>query len=57
MKKFIFLFLLINFQLTAYSQVIKGFVRDKNTDKAINYALAYFNGTSVGTQSNQNGYF
>jgi hypothetical protein len=57
MRKLILLFLFINFYLAAYNQVIKGTILDKNTKSVINFASVYFNGTFVGTNSDQNGYF
>jgi hypothetical protein len=57
MKKFIIFFILANLYLTAYNQIIRGTIRDQNTDIPINYAVIYFNGTFVGTQSDSKGYF
>lgn len=57
MKKFIILFLSANISLIAYDQVIKGTILDQKThDKIIN-ASVYFNGSFVGTYSDQNGDF
>jgi hypothetical protein len=53
----LFCFLFINFNLFAYSQVIKGTIKDKITDKAICFAAVYFDGTFVGTQSDTAGNF
>jgi CarboxypepD_reg-like domain len=57
MKKFIFLFLIINIHLDAFNQVIKGTVLDKDTKSPIYSAAVYINGTFVGTLSDQNGNF
>ena len=57
MKKLILFFLFINLQLAAYNQVIKGTISDKTTKSAIYSASVYFNGTFVGTLSDQNGNF
>jgi hypothetical protein len=57
MKKFILLFLLINLYLVAYNQVIKGTILDQQTHSKISFAYVYFNGTFVGTNSDQNGHF
>jgi hypothetical protein len=40
-----------------YCQVITGTVFQKNTNNPIQDALVYFNGTSVGTSTNQKGFF
>lgn len=45
------------FQFNIYCQVISGIVLDKNTGKAIENAVVYFNGTFLGTYSDQKGYF
>jgi hypothetical protein len=57
MRKFILIFLFLNFYLVAYNQVIKGTILDQKTLDKINFAYIYFNGTSVGTNSDQNGNF
>ena len=57
MRKFILLFILINLHIVSYSQVIKGKIIDRETDCTISFALIYFNGTFVGTQSDLNGDF
>jgi hypothetical protein len=57
MKKIVIFFILIHFYLTAHTQIIRGTIRDQNTDTPINYAVIYFNGTFVGTQSDSNGNF
>jgi hypothetical protein len=57
MKGIVIFFILVNFYLTAYSQIMSGIITDQNTDTPINYAVIYFNGTFVGTQSDSNGNF
>jgi hypothetical protein len=57
MKKFIVLFLFLNTYLVAYNQVIKGTILDQKTLEKISFAYIYFSGTSVGTNSDQNGNF
>ena len=57
MKKFILLFLLTNSYYLAYNQVIKGVIIDRQTKSAISFAAVYFNGTYVGTTSDENGNF
>lgn len=39
------------------TQIIKGTLHDKSDNQVISFASIYINGTSVGTNSNQNGYF
>jgi hypothetical protein len=56
--KKIFLFLLLaNFLKVGQSQVVKGTLHDKSDNQVISFASIYINGTSVGTNSDQNGYF
>jgi hypothetical protein len=43
--------------IVAYNQVIKGTVFDKKTNEKIGFATLYFNGTFVGTYSDENGHF
>jgi hypothetical protein len=57
MKRIIFVFLFVSYWLTAYSQVIKGTILDKNTKEKIVFAAVYFNGSFVGTPSDKNGNF
>jgi hypothetical protein len=57
MKKFIVFFILVYLYLPAYNQIIRGTIRDQNTEFPISYAVIYFKGTFVGTQSDSNGYF
>lgn len=57
MRKITLFFLLISFNITAYNQIIKGTVQDYITKSNINFAAVYFNGTFVGTHSDQNGSF
>jgi len=57
MKKFALSFLLILFYFVSYSQIIKGTVVDKNTNAKIYKASVYFNGTSTGTTTDEDGNF
>lgn len=57
MRKFILIFLFINFYVAAYNQVIKGTVLDIEKKGPIGFAYIYFSGTSSGTQSDQKGNF
>ena len=57
MKKVILLIIVIHFQIIAYNQVITGTVIDKKTNEKVCFANIYFNGTFVGTSSDENGNF
>ena len=57
MKRIVLFLLLINFFQVGYTQIIKGTILDKSNNLKINFASIYINGTSVGTNSDQNGYF
>src|SRR3989339_1386537 len=57
MKRIVFVFLLISYGLTAYNQVIKGTVLEKETKEKIVFAAVYFDGSFVGTPSDMNGNF
>jgi hypothetical protein len=57
MKRLIILFLIINFNITAYNQVINGTIKDSKTDSTICFATIYLNGTFIGTQSDKYGNF
>jgi len=57
MKRIIFVFLFVSYELTAYCQVIKGTILDKETKEKIVFAAVYFNGSFVGTPSDKNGNF
>jgi hypothetical protein len=57
-KRFLIVSLiLINSFSSVYNQVIKGTILDGSTKVPIDYALVYFNGTFVGTNTDKNGYF
>jgi hypothetical protein len=57
MKKLILFILLVNFFQAGQSQIVKGTLHDKADNQVISFASIYINGTSVGTNSNPNGYF
>jgi hypothetical protein len=57
MRKITLVFVLISFCTIAYSQIIKGTIQDQSTKSPIYFATVYFNGTFVGTYSDQNGNF
>lgn len=57
MRNLLLIILLSNLYISAYSQLIKGAIYDKNTNSPICFATIYFNGTFVGTSSDQNGNF
>jgi len=54
---FLILLILSNCHISAFSQVIKGTVLDKNTKDPVGYAYLYFSGTFSGTQTDPNGNF
>ncbi len=49
--------MLIYFFQNGHSQIIRGTVLDKSDNIKINFASVYINGTDIGTNSDQNGYF
>ncbi|HUX56198.1 MAG TPA: carboxypeptidase-like regulatory domain-containing protein [Bacteroidales bacterium] len=53
----LFLLILIVFNANAFNQIIKGTVLDKQSRAPIDFAVVYFNGTFVGTQTDKNGCF
>ena len=57
MKRLISVFLFLNLYLVAYNQIIKGTILDKNTRSPIAYATVYFNTTSVGSNTDEKGFF
>lgn len=57
MKKLILILLLANICLIAYNQIIRGTILDQKTHDKIFYASVYFNGSFVGTYSDENGDF
>ena len=57
MRKVVFLFLFISYNIVAFNQTIRGTVTDENTTDGIYFAAIYINGTFVGTHSDRNGYF
>lgn len=56
-RKIISIILFLNICSTGYTQIIKGTILDQNTHNRIIFAAVYFNGTLVGTRTDQNGYF
>jgi len=56
-KKLILVSILLACSLTSYNQIIKGYVFDKETKKPVTYATVFFNGTSVATYTDENGFF
>jgi hypothetical protein len=57
MKQLSFIIILICFCNSGNSQIVKGYVMDQDTQKKIIFATAYFNGTYMGTNTDQDGYF
>jgi hypothetical protein len=57
MKNLLLFFLVIYSCADCFSQVIKGRILEINTNKPVDLASVYFNGTFLGTKSDQNGYF
>jgi hypothetical protein len=57
MKKIVFILLFASINSTVFCQVINGTVFDNKTKEIIYSASIYFNGTSAGTLSDQNGKF
>jgi hypothetical protein len=57
MRKITLVFVLFSFCTIAYNQIIKGTILDQSTKSPIYFATVYFNGTFVGTFSDQNGNF
>ena len=57
MKRIVLFLLVVNFFQVGHTQIVKGTILDKSDNLKINFASIYINGTSVGTNSDQNGYF
>ncbi len=57
MKRLVVFVFFIFFSLSAYNQIIKGTVFNKKDKKPVHLASIYFNGTVVGTNSDENGRF
>ena len=57
MKRLVSVSLFLSICLVSYSQIIKGTILDKETKSPVNYATVYFNATSVGSYSDENGFF
>jgi hypothetical protein len=57
MKRIVLFLLVVNFFQVGHTQIVKGTILNKSDNLKINFASIYINGTSVGTNSDQNGYF
>jgi len=57
MKRITLFLVLINFFQVSHSQTVRGTILDNSDHTKINFSSIYINGTSVGTNSDQNGYF
>jgi hypothetical protein len=57
MKRIILLLLVVSFFQIGHTQIVKGTILDNSNNSRINFASIYINGTSVGINSDQNGYF
>lgn len=57
MKKLVSVLIFLNIYLVSYNQIIKGTVLDKETKSPIGYATVYFNATSVGSRTDDKGFF
>lgn len=57
MKKVISVILFLNIYLIAYNQIIKGTILDKETKIPIIAATVYFNATSIGSHTDEKGFF
>lgn len=56
-SKFLLFLIITCFNLNCFSQLIRGTVFDKSTSEVIPFTAIYFSGTTMGTTSNENGYF
>jgi len=57
MKLFFLCFLILNFSIISWAQQIRGLVLDKETNAPIDYASVFFDGTFVGTTTDEKGGF
>jgi hypothetical protein len=57
MRRLKFILLLVTICSQSYCQIIKGIIQDENTKNPVSYAAVYFNGSFVGTYSDNNGFF
>jgi hypothetical protein len=57
MRRITLFLVLISFVQVSQSQIVRGTILDNSDNTKINFASVYINGTSVGTNSDQNGYF
>jgi hypothetical protein len=55
--RFLLLVAIICCNSIGYSQVVRGTVLDQSTAKVVPFASIYFSGTTLGTTSDENGYF
>lgn len=56
-KKILLFLQILTFCQVGYNQIIKGTILDQSNNSKIAFATVYINGTSVGTYTDQNGYF
>ena len=56
-SKFLLFLIITCFNLNCFSQLIRGTVFDRSTSEVIPFTAIYFSGTTMGTTSNENGYF
>jgi CarboxypepD_reg-like domain len=57
MRRITLFLVLISFFQVGHGQIVRGTIRDNSDHTKINFASIYINGTSVGTNSDQDGYF
>ena len=57
MMRIILFSVLFFVSFVSFSQVVKGYVYDRNTGKPLDGASVYFDGTTIGTITNEKGYF
>jgi hypothetical protein len=57
MKRIVLFLILVNFFQPGHTQIVRGTIFDRSDNSKISIASIYFNGTSVGTNSDQNGHF
>ncbi|MFN8255079.1 MAG: carboxypeptidase-like regulatory domain-containing protein [Bacteroidales bacterium] len=57
MKKLFLILICLNSIIISNSQVFKGYIKDKSTENAIGFVSVFIDGTTVGTITDNNGYF